>query len=141
MNTTVTKADTIERNWRLIDAKGQILGRMSTEIATLLMGKDKAYYTPALDCGDYIVVINAQAVEVTGAKKTDKIYRHHTGHPGGFREQTFAQVQAKDPKVIISQSVKGMLPKNKLRDPRLKRLKIFSGSEHPYADKFKPSSK
>jgi large subunit ribosomal protein L13 len=136
MKTYVTKADTINKNWHLIDASDKILGRMSTSVAKLLMGKDKTYFTPALDCGDYVVVINAEKIKVTGAKKSAKIYRHHTGYPGGFRELTFEKVQAKNPARIIAESVKGMLPKNKLRDLRLKRLKVFAGPEHPYADKF-----
>jgi large subunit ribosomal protein L13 len=130
--TTVTKASDIKRSWHLIDLDNQTLGRVSTVIAKLLMGKDKPYFTPSLDCGDYVVVINAEKVEVTGNKRDDKIYRHHTGFPGGFREYTFKQVQETDPRRIIIHSVKGMLPKNKLRDLRLKRLKVFAGETHPY---------
>jgi len=135
MITTITKKTSVNRQWHLIDLKGQTLGRASTHIAELLMGKGKTYYAPNVDCGDYVVVVNSAAVKVTGQKQTDKLYRHHTGHPGGFRELTFTQVAAKDPTEIIRHSVSGMLPKNKLRDPRLKRLKLYEGVSHPYADK------
>jgi len=134
--TTSTKLSDIKRQWHIVDLEGQTLGRVSTSIAKLLAGKDKTYYSPNLDCGDYVIVVNAAKVHVSGKKRTDKLYRHHTGHPGGFREYTFAQVQSKDPKKIITQAVKGMLPKNKLRSPRLKRLKVFESSSHPYQDKF-----
>jgi len=136
-NTTVTKKTTVKRAWHLIDLKGQVLGRISVEIANLLMGKQKTYFTPALDCGDYIVAINAKDIKITGNKTNGKIYRHHTGYPGGFREFTLAQVQTKDTRRLILTSVKGMLPKNKLRDPRLKRLKVFVNDQHPYNHHFK----
>ena len=135
MKTHVTKSKDVERNWHLVDLKGQTLGRVSTGIAKLLMGKDKVYFTPNIDCGDYVVVVNAEAVKVTGGKEDKKLYRHHTGYPGGFREYTYAEVQAKDPKRIIEHSVKGMLPKNKLRSLRMKRLKVFVDAVHPYENK------
>ena len=141
MTTSVTKTTDIKRDWHLIDLKGQTLGRVSTQIATLLMGKNKPYFTPNLDCGDYVVVINASKVKVTGRKKSDKLYRHHTGYPGGFREFTFDQVQTKDPKKIITHSVKGMLPKNKLRDKRMKRLKVFVNDSHNYQDQLSTKDK
>ena len=131
------KKSEIERKWHLIDAKDQILGRMSTRIAKLLMGKDKVYYVPHLDCGDFVVLINAEKVKVTGRKETQKLYQRHSGYPGGFKEITFEKQMAKDPEKIIVYAVGGMLPKNKLKDPRLKRLKIFTGAEHKFADKFK----
>jgi len=137
MKTSVTKKTTIKRTWHLIDLRGQVLGRISVEIANLLMGKNKTYFTPALDCGDYIVAINAKDIKITGNKAADKMYRHHTGYPGGFREYTFAQIQAKDARSIILTSVKGMLPKNKLRDPRLRRLKVFVSDQHPYNHQIK----
>lgn len=132
MKTTITKPSHIHRTWHLIDAKDKTLGRMSTQIAQLLIGKHKPYYTGHLDCGDYVVIINAEKVAVTGNKQANKVYRHHTGYPGGFRQQTFKEAQAKDPVKIITQAVKGMLPKNKLRDSRLKRLKVFAADTHPY---------
>ena len=141
MKTSVTKAKDIQRSWHLIDLKGQTLGRISTDIAQLLMGKNKTNFSPNLDCGDYVVVTNAAQVVVTGNKSADKLYRHHTGYPGGFREYTYAQVQAKDPNKIIANSVKGMLPKNKLRAPRMKRLKVFVNDKHPYSNQIKKQEK
>ena len=135
--TTVTKASEIARVWHIVDAKGQNLGRMSTGIAEKLIGKNKPYYTPAMDCGDYVVVINAQDVAVTGQKETDKMYRRHSGYPGGFKELRLEEVREKDAREIISHSVKGMIPKNKLRAPRMKRLKVFVGSNHPYENQLK----
>jgi large subunit ribosomal protein L13 len=136
MSTPVTKAKTIKRAWHLIDLKGQTLGRTSTQIANLLMGKGKTYFTPQLDCGDYVVAINAKEVVLTGSKATDKMYRHHTGFPGGFREYTLTQVQTKDPRRLLTSAVSGMLPKNKLRAPRLKRFKIYGQATHPYVHRF-----
>ena len=141
MKTSITKPTAIKRDWHLIDVKGQTLGRVSTRIAQLLIGKNKPYFTPNLDCGDYVVVINAADVVVTGKKRTDKLYRHHTGFPGGFRQYTFEQVQAKDPTLIIKRSVNGMLPKNKLRSGRTKRLKVFADAKHPYASQITTSSR
>lgn len=136
--TSVTKPADIIRTWHLFDAKNKILGRLSTEIAGLLIGKNKPFYAANVDCGDYIVVINAKDVQVTGTKASSKLYRHHTGHPGGFREFTYKQVAAKDPREIIIHSVKGMLPKNRLRDQRIARLKVFADGKHPYAQMFQP---
>lgn len=127
----------IKRKWHLIDAKGQILGRLATKVSQLLMGKNKVYYTPHLDCGDWVVIINAQNIRVTGKKENKKIYRWHTNYPEGFRELTFKQMFAKDPAKIIYHAVSGMLPNNKLRDKRLIRLKIFVDEKHNYEDKFK----
>ena len=137
MKTKSTKKSEIKRNWHLFDAKDKILGRMSSQIAMLLMGKGKPYFVPHLDCGDYVVVTNAAQVKVTGKKQEQKKYYRHSGYPGGFKELIFNQQMAKDPRKIISHAVSGMLPKNKLRDKRLARLKIFIDENHPYKDKFK----
>jgi large subunit ribosomal protein L13 len=137
MKTHVTRKTDIERKWHLLDANGQILGRFASQIAQLLQGKNKTYYTPALDCGDWIVVTNAEKIRVTGRKEKQKMYRHHTGWPEGFRELSYKQLMAKDPRRIITHAVWGMLPKNKLRAKRMIRLKVFVGSEHPYTNKFK----
>jgi len=134
--TIITKPSMITRHWHLIDLKDKVLGRSATQISKLLIGKNKPYYTAHLDCGDYIVAINAAKVKVTGKKKENKLYRHHTGYPGGFKELTYNQMMAKDPKKIIQLAVKGMLPKNKLRSARLKRLKVFINDTHPYSNKF-----
>lgn len=134
--TRVTKPKDIIRHWHIIDLKGEILGRSASEIAQILIGKSKAYYSPNLDCGDYVVAINAKEIKLTGKKAANKLYRHHTGYPGGFREITFDQLMAKDPRIAIKKAVSGMLPKNKLRSNRLKRLKIFTNDKHTYKDKF-----
>lgn len=135
--TTATKADDIRRTWHLIDLKGKTLGRVSTEIAHLLMGKSKPYFVRNLDCGDYVVVINASDIKVTGNKEEQKKYYRHSGYPGGFKVETLKELRARKPENIIKHSVKGMLPQNKLRDRMLKRLFIFAGEEHKYQDKFK----
>lgn len=139
--TFVTKPDAIKRSWQVIDLKDQPLGRVSSEVAQLLIGKHKPYYTPNLDCGDYVVVINAKQVKFSGRKLQDKLYRHHTGHPGGYREINLASQLEKNPQKVITSAVSGMLPKNKLRTARLKRLKIFLDDQHPYADKLTQSKK
>jgi len=135
--THITKAKDIKRQWHLIDLKGQILGRIATKIAVILQGKDKPYYTPALDCGDYVIATNLNDIKVTGKKETDKIYYWHTNYPGGLRQRTYAEMKAKNPKRILYLAVKNMLPKNKLQAPRLVRLKIFLDDKHPYQDKLK----
>lgn len=136
MSTQTTKAKDIQRKWHLIDAKGKVLGRIASRIAQLLIGKNKPYFTPHLDCGDWVVVINAADVRVTGKKRSQKIYYRHSGYPSGLKALTFAQMMAKDPRQVISHAVAGMLPKNKLRKQRLKRLRIFTGKVHPYEKKF-----
>lgn len=137
MKTTATKASQIKRCWHLVNIKDQVLGRSASRIAHLLMGKDKPYYVPYLDCGDYVVVTNAAELKVTGGKEEKKLYRRHSGYPGGFKEISLKQQMAKDPRQVVRHAVSGMLPKNKLRDRRLARLKIFSGADHPYDEKFR----
>ncbi|OGV90435.1 50S ribosomal protein L13 [Microgenomates group bacterium RIFCSPLOWO2_01_FULL_46_13] len=134
--TMIPKESEIKRSWHLVDIEGRVLGRAASGVALLLMGKDKPFFVPHLDCGDYVVIINASKVAVTGRKLTRKVYRHHTGYPGGFREKTLAERLKGDSRVVIMAAVAGMLPKNKLRRNRLRRLKVFSGSNHPYSDKF-----
>ncbi len=137
MKSTVIKASDIKREWHLVDLEGKVLGREATEIARKLMGKSKAATSPNLDCGDYVVCINAAKVEVTRNKAIDKLYQHHTMHPGGFREINFNDLMKKDPRKVIINAVQGMLPKNKLRADRMKRLKIFTDAQHPYEQQFK----
>ncbi len=120
----------VKRQWVLIDASETTLGRLSTQIATYLIGKYKPTYTPHVDGGDYVVVINARDVVVTGKKETDKIYYHHSGFPGGIKDAQLKEVREKFPERIIEASVKGMLPKNKLLADRMARLRVFPGSEH-----------
>ncbi len=135
--TQSTKANQIKREWYLIDVKGQTLGRIATKIAVLLMGKSKPYFVRNLDCGDYIVVINANAVAVTGKKEEKKVYVRHSGYPGGFKSETLKELRQRKPGDIIIHAVKGMLPDNRLKDRMLSRLFVFSGAEHKYQDKFK----
>lgn len=133
--TKAVKEKDVKRGWKLIDAKGKVLGRMSSEIAKLLQGKHKINYIPYLDMGDNIVVINAKKVVLTGKKSSNKVYLRYSGYPGGLREITAKELMAKKPDEIIRLAVLGMLPKNKLRKGRIKRLFIFSDEEHPYEDK------
>lgn len=132
-----TKASDIKRDWHLIDLEGKILGRSSTEISNLLMGKSKPYFVKNLDCGDFVVVINSKKVKVTGNKNQGKIYFRHSGYPGGFKKETFADLLKRNPNEIIRHAVKGMLPNNRLKDKMLKRLNVFEGSKHTYEDKIK----
>ena len=132
MKCYIQKPSEIQRKWHLIDAEGKTLGRLSTEIAKLLRGKHKVTFTPHVDGGDYVVVINADKIEVTGKKRDNKVYRHHTGYIGNLKEINFKKLQEKKPEEIIRLSVSGMLPKNKLRAPMMKRLRIFAGSEHTH---------
>ena len=117
----------------MVDATNKTLGRLSTAIANRLRGKHKPEYTPHVDTGDYIVVVNAEKVRVTGNKKTDKIYHHHTGYPGGIKSITFDKLIDKAPEQVIEKAVKGMMPKNKLSRSMLSKLKIYAGSAHPHS--------
>ena len=132
MKTYMQKKAEVKREWHLVDVKGQVLGRVATEIAKKLMGKEKTTFTPHIDGGDYVVVINAQEVEITRGKEDEKLYYNYSGFPGGLREQTFAELQAKHPEEIIRRAVYNMLPKNKLRTPRMARLKIYAGTDHKH---------
>ena len=132
MKCYIQKPSEVQRKWHLIDAEGKTLGRLSTEIAKLLRGKHKVTFTPHVDGGDYVVIINAEKIEVTGKKRDNKVYRHHTGYIGNLKEINFKKLQEKNPEEIIRLSVRGMLPKNKLRAPMMKRLRIFAGSEHTH---------
>lgn len=138
MNQTVaTKASDIKREWHLIDVKDKTLGRVASEIAQLLMGKSKAYFVRNLDCGDYVVVINAKGVLTTGKKEEQKKYYRHSGYPGGFKVESLKELRVRKPEDIITHAVKGMLPDNRLKDRMLTRLFVFAGEEHKYGDKFK----
>ena len=127
----------MKRSWYLVDAKDKILGRVSTRIARLLTGKEKVGCVPYLDLGDHVVVINAKQVAVTGKKEKQKVYYRHSGYPGGLRAETLRELRERRPEEIIRRAVKGMLPKNKLQGPMLKRLHIFAGAKHPFEEKFK----
>lgn len=135
--TTSTKLSEIKRAWHLFDVDGKILGRVSSEIATVLMGKSKPYFVSNLDCGDYVVVVNAEKVKVSGNKETLKKYSRHSGYPGGYVEESLMDLRKRNPADIVKFAVMGMLPQNKLQDRMLTRLYIFKGPEHDYKDKFK----
>lgn len=131
--TFVAKPETVKRDWYVVDAEGKTLGRLATEIASRLRGKHKPEYTPHVDTGDYIVVINAEKVAVTGAKKTDKMYHHHTGYIGGLKSISFEKLIAKKPEMVIEIAVKGMLPKGPLGRAMYRKLKVYAGTEHNHA--------
>jgi large subunit ribosomal protein L13 len=124
--------DTVERQWYVVDATGQRLGRLASEIAMILRGKNKPTYTPSMDIGDFVVVVNAEKVDVTGKKRTQKLYRRHSGRPGGMKTETFAKLQSRLPERIIEHAVKGMLPKNTLGRQLFTKLKVYTGPEHPH---------
>lgn len=138
--TRSTKFSDIKRSWHLFDVNDKTLGRVASEIATVLMGKSKPYFVSNLDCGDYVVVINAEKIEVSGNKETQKKYSRFSGYPGGYKEATLMELRKNNPTDIIRFAVLGMLPQNKLRDRMLTRLLIFKGAEHTYGDKFKVKS-
>ena len=122
----------VERQWWVVDAKGQTLGRLATRVANILRGKNKPQYTPNVDTGDFVIVVNAEEVKVSGNKFTDKLYRHHSGFPGGYKETTFRALQEKHPERIIEKAVAGMLPHNRLGAQQIKKLSVYKGSEHPH---------
>ncbi|MGQ9510210.1 MAG: 50S ribosomal protein L13 [Thermodesulfobacteriota bacterium] len=132
MKTYTPKKEEIQRKWYLIDANGKVLGRLASEVAKILRGKNKSIFTPHLDTGDFVIVVNAEKVFLTGSKKKDKIYYHHTGYPGGIREITAEKLLAKHPTELIWRAVKGMLPKNRLGRQMLRKLKVYSGPTHPH---------
>lgn len=122
----------LEKNWYLVDAADMRLGRLASEIAMVLRGKNKATYTPHMDTGDFVIVINAEKIAVTGKKRDQKLYRRHSGRPGGMKTETFAKLQARIPERIIEQAVKGMLPKNSLGRKLFTKLKVYAGDSHPH---------
>lgn len=133
MKTFSAKAEEINREWFLVDADGKTLGRLATEIALRLRGKHKPEFTPHVDTGDYIVVVNAEKIAVTGNKLNDKIYHHHTGYVGNLKSIALKDLLAKHPERVIEKAVKGMLPKNSLGRQMYRKLKVYAGSEHPHA--------
>ena len=132
MKTYYAKPQEVEREWVLIDAADQVLGRVAVKAAHILKGKHKPQYTPHVDTGDFVIIINADKVRVTGTKELNKVYYHHTGHPGGLKSETFAEAMAKHPERVIEHAVKGMLPKNTLGRAMGKKLKVYAGAEHPH---------
>jgi large subunit ribosomal protein L13 len=132
VSTYYAKTGEVPREWVLIDATDQVLGRVASEVAQILKGKRKPQYTPHVDTGDFVVIINAEKIKVTGAKATDKVYYRHSGYPGGLKEETFTEAMAKHPERIIERAVKGMLPKNTLGRAMYKKLKVYTGPDHPH---------
>ena len=131
--TSVPSIDSIDRQWYLVDAENQTLGRLATEVASVLRGKNKASYTPHLDTGDFVVVVNAEKVKVSGSKPQQKLYRRHSGRPGGMKVETFAHLQERLPERIVEKAIKGMLPHNVLGRQMFRKLKVYKGAEHPHA--------
>jgi len=130
MKTFVAKPETVKRDWYVIDAEGKTLGRLATEVARRLRGKHKPEYTPHVDTGDYIVIVNAEKVAVTGNKAQDKMYYSHTGFPGGIKSISFEKLIAKKPEMVIQKAVKGMLPRGPLGRAMFRKLKVYAGAEH-----------
>jgi len=138
MRTFTATRDTIDRRWHVIDAGGKVLGRVATTAARLLQGKHKASYTPFLDTGDHVVIVNADQVKLTGRKEIQKVYRRHSGYEGGLREDRAKEVRQKRPVRLVEEAVRGMLPKTKLGDQMYRKLKVYAGPVHPHAAQ-KPS--
>ena len=132
MKTYVAKPDTRERNWLVVDATGKTLGRLATQIATTLRGKHKADYTPHIDVGDFVIVVNAEKVSVTGRKLEEKRYYRHSGYPGGLRSRTLSEMLDRQPEEVIRKAVRGMLPRTRLGRAQLRKLKVYAGPEHPH---------
>lgn len=133
MSTEFPSKNAIGRNWHLIDAREVVLGKLASKAAMLLMGKNKPSYTPFLDTGDHVIVINAGQVKVTGRKEQDKVYRHFTGYPGGLVEKSFRRVREERPVRIVEEAIRGMLPKTKLGKQMFRKLKVYAGDRHPHA--------
>jgi large subunit ribosomal protein L13 len=132
MKSFIPQPEDMQKRWYVIDADGQVLGRLATRAARLLTGKDKPIYTPFLDTGDHVIVINAEKIKLTGNKLTDKMYRHHTGYPGGLKETAAAVMLSKNPGQLVREAVFGMLPKSKLGHAMRKKLKVYRGAQHPH---------
>ena len=131
--TTIPSNDSINRQWYLVDAENQTLGRLASEVAAVLRGKNKPNFTPHLDTGDFVVVVNAEKIRVTGKKAEQKLYRRHSGRPGGMKVETFQALQNRIPERIVEKAIKGMLPHNALGRQLFRKLKVYSGSEHPHS--------
>ena len=132
MKTFVAKPSDRQRDWYVVDATGKTLGRLATQIADVLRGKRKPTYTPHIDTGDFVIVVNAEKIAVTGNKRADKLYHRHSGYPGGLRTRTFEQMMATRPEEIVRLAVKGMMPRNRLARKQLTKLKVYAGPEHPH---------
>jgi len=133
VKTYCPKPEEVTREWLVVDAEGKTLGRLAVEVANLLRGKHKPEFTPHVDCGDFVVVLNAEKIQVSGKKETQKLYRHHSGFPGGFKEENLAHLRARRPVAIIEKAVRGMLPHSRLGDQQFTKLKVYVGGKHPHA--------
>ncbi len=131
--TSIPSLDSIDRQWFLVDAENQTLGRLATEVASVLRGKTKPNFTPHLDTGDFVIVVNAEKIKVTGKKAEQKLYRKHSGRPGGMKVESFNSLQARIPERIVEKAIKGMLPHNSLGRQLFRKLKVYKGSDHPHA--------
>ncbi len=140
MKTYSAKASEIKREWHVIDASGKVLGRLATQVASLLMGKHKPMFSPNLDTGDFVVVLNAEKVQVTGNKVKQKVYYRHSGYPGGLKSATLEKMMSTNPTRVIEHAVKGMLPHNRLGAKMFKKLKVYAGDAHPHLAQTKASS-
>lgn len=132
IRTYTPRASEIDRRWYIVDAEGQTLGRLATQIATVLRGKHKPTYTPNMDVGDYVIVVNAEKIHVTGGKREKKLYYRHSGYPGGFRQTVFKDMIEKHPERVIEKAVKGMVPRTSLGAQQLRKLKVYAGPNHPH---------
>jgi large subunit ribosomal protein L13 len=142
MGSFVPAAGSVERQWHLIDAGDQVLGRVATEAARLLQGKHKAVYTPHIDTGDYVLIVNAARIRLTGRKEDQKLYRYHSGYEGGLREERARELRQKNPVRMVEEAVRGMLPKTKMGEAMWRKLKVYAGAEHPHqAQRPKPLAK
>lgn len=133
MGSFVPTAGSVERQWHVIDAEGRVLGRIATDASRLLQGKHKAVYTPYIDTGDHVVIVNAAKVKLTGRKEDQKLYRYHSGYEGGLREERAKDVRKKNPVRMVEEAVRGMLPKTKMGDAMWRKLKVYAGADHPHA--------
>lgn len=133
MSTQIAKKSAVNRSWFVVDLEGKVLGRAASEIARVLRGKHKPVYSPSVDTGDFVIVVNAEKLTLTGNKLADKQYYHHTGYPGGIRSITAAKLLEKKPEELVKKAVKGMLPKNKLGREMFRKLKVYAGGDHPHA--------
>ena len=132
MNTFSPKAEDVTSSWHVVDASGKMLGRLATEVANILRGKNKPIFTPHVDCGDFVIVINAEKIEVSGKKEIQKVYSRHSGFPGGFKQETLRDLRARKPEAILEKAIRGMLPHTRLGDHQFTKLKVYAGPEHPH---------
>lgn len=133
MKTTLPNVEEVQRDWYVVDAEGQTLGRLAVRIAEVLRGKHKPIFTPHMDCGDFVVVVNAEKIHLSGNKEEDKLYRHHSGYPHGFKTETARSLRARRPEALIERAVEGMLPHSRLGARQFTKLKVYVGAEHPHA--------